>query len=103
MRKTPGDGGGAIPLMVGGKNRAATLDITTNAERPWNSGKVALTAVSRNLGFQPLDGEENGSSAEDIEVVGAMRVFPDVFTGKDKVLSKSLLLTRRDIRCACRG
>src|SRR4029077_3027369 len=34
MRNTPGGAAGPIPLTVGGKKRAATWDITTNAVKP---------------------------------------------------------------------
>src|SRR6266478_862815 len=32
------------PLVCGGKNRAATLDITTSAVNPWNSGTLTRMA-----------------------------------------------------------
>ena len=44
MRNTPGGCGGAIPLTVGGKKRAATLDITINAVKPCHVGKLPRMA-----------------------------------------------------------
>ena len=48
MRNTPPppklDGVAPIPLTCGPKKRAATLDITTNAVKPWKFGTLARIA-----------------------------------------------------------
>ena len=44
-----------------------------------------------NLGVVPLNGKRDRSAAQHAEVVGVVRVLPDVFAGEDHILSKRLL------------
>ena len=47
--------------------------------------------VSRNLGAVPFDREGDRRCAQHAEVVGVVRVLPDVLAGEDKILSEGLL------------
>src|ERR1022692_2531775 len=46
---------------------------------------------SRNLRVVPPDGEEDGSVAEDAEIVPGVSVFPDIFAVERKESAKCLL------------
>ena len=54
-------------------------------------GDVEAAVEAGDLGVVPADGEGNRRGAEDGEVVGVMRVLPDVVGGEDGVARERLL------------
>ena len=56
-------------------------------------GHRAAKRESRNLGAVPLDGESDRGVAENAEIVGVVRVLPDVFAVQHEILPEGLLQT----------
>ena len=79
------------PPTAGWKNRAATLEKTTSAEKPWIFRHAHPPRISRNLGVVPFDREGDRCVAQHAEVVAVMRVFRNPLARKDQVLPKRLL------------
>ena len=79
------------PATCGGKNRAATDDMTTNADRLWKFGTSARNAKPGNLRVVPVDRERDRRIAEHAEVEGVVGVLPDVVAADDEVLAEGLL------------
>ena len=53
--------------------------------------EAAANGKARYFGIVPLDGKGDGRIAEDAEIVGVVRVFPDVFAAQHEVLPEGLL------------
>ncbi len=54
-------------------------------------GYIDTQREARDLRIVPIDGKGDGSIAQDAEVEGIVRVFPDVVAAEDQILSESLL------------
>ena len=80
-----------MPLTCGVKKRAATLDITTNAVKPWKVRHAGADRIAGNLRIVPLDRESDRRVAQHAEVVRPVGVLPDVLAVDHQVFSESLL------------
>ena len=90
--KLPGAMGTApTPPICGVKKRAATLDITTQRGEPMKIGDVRADRIARNFRIVPLDGESDRRGTQDAEVVGVVRVLPDVLAVNYQIFSEGLL------------
>ena len=97
------DGAAPAPPTCGVKNRAATLEKTMSAENPWMFGTLTRPANPGILELCHSIGKVIGVAPENAEVVGVVRVLPDVLTREDQIPPERLLQARRGIRCASRA
>ena len=54
-------------------------------------GKASTNGEAGDLGITPFDGEVDGAGAEYVEVVGVVRVLPEILAAQDEVLAEGLL------------
>ena len=80
-----------IPLTCGVKKRAATLENTTNADKPWKFGMLARTAYPGIFELAHSIGKGDRRVAKHAEIVGAVSVLPDVLGVHHQVPSEGLL------------
>ena len=95
-------GAAPIPLTCGVKKRAATLDMTTNADRPWKFGMLPRMAYPGIFELSHSIGKGDRRVAQHAEVVSPVRVLPDVLAVHHEVLVRRPARGRRGTRCASR-
>ena len=85
-----GSGSAPMPLTCGPKKRAATLDMTMKAVKPWKFGMLARIAYPGIFELAHSMGKVIGVLPEDAEIEGLVGVFPDVFSVDDQETSEGL-------------
>ncbi len=73
-----------------------------SAVKPWKFGTLTRPANPGILELCHSIGKVMGVVAQHAEVVGVVRVLPDVLAGEHKVFPECLLQVRRGIRCGSR-
>ena len=87
-------GNRARPADLGSEKAGSYAGEHYEAGEPVKVRYAHTARVSWNLRAVPLDRERDRRGAEHAEVVGIVRVLPDVLARKDKILPESLLESR---------
>ena len=107
MRKTPVPpcpaGVAPSPLTCGWKNRAATLEATKYAVKPWKFGTLARSMYPGILELCHSIGNVIGVFPKHAEVVRIVRVLPQVLAVNHQDICQTLAGIRREIHCESPG
>ena len=92
-----------MPLTCGLKKRAATLDMTTNAVKPWKFGTLARMAYPGIFELAHSMGYVIGVLPSTLKSNALVRVLPDVLAIDDQILSEGLLKPGVELIALARG